>query len=82
MSDHTNWVYSVHFNPDDETVATTEDDNAVRLWDREGTLLQTFHNHSLSAGAKDIAFNPHHKMIAIAGIDKTIRFHNLTGSLK
>ena len=42
LTGHTDWVYSVVFSPDGNTIASGSRDTTVRLWDaRTGTLIHT-----------------------------------------
>ncbi|NES01554.1 MAG: WD40 repeat domain-containing protein, partial [Okeania sp. SIO2F4] len=45
LHDHEDWVNGLAFSPDGETIATASGDYTVKLWNRQGKLLQTLIGH-------------------------------------
>ena len=72
LTGHTDWVYSVVFSPDGNTIASGSRDSTVRLWDaRTGTLIHTLTGHK--SVVFSVAFSPDGNTLASGGGDDTVR---------
>ncbi len=71
---HGSFVLDVSVSPDGNTVASASADKTVKLWSKDGKLLNSF-NHSDSVTS--VSFSPDGKMIATACADRKIRIWRL-----
>jgi WD40 repeat protein len=73
---HRNRVTSVSFSPDGKTLASSSDDNTIKIWDiatgKEIRTLDGLHN-----GVNSIGFSPDGKTLA-SGNDNTIKIWDIT----
>ena len=76
---HTAPVRSVQFSPDGQTLVSGGWDSTIRLWKRDGTLLNTLKGHR--SGIYEVVFSPNGQQIASASTDGTIRLWKRGGDL-
>jgi WD40 repeat protein len=73
---HTNWVFSVAFSPNGDTVVSGSHDQSVKLWNvKTGKCLSTFtgHEHLVSS----VAFSFDGEIIASGSQDQSIRLWDI-----
>ncbi|MDY6806642.1 MAG: ribosome assembly protein 4 [Cyanobacteriota bacterium] len=79
LAGHEGWVWGVSFSPDGELIASASSDNTVKLWSREGKLLQTLSGHE--AEVLGVSFSPDGESIASASSDNTVKLWSREGKL-
>ncbi len=76
---HSAEVTAVDFSPDGKLIASASQDNTVKIWKRDGTLLTTLKGHSHEV--KGVAFSPDGKLLASVSVDRTIKIWKRDGTL-
>ncbi len=71
LSGHTDPIFGVDISPNGQLIATAGADRTVKLWQSDGTLLNTLAKHQ--AAVWDVAFSPDGQLIASASRDKTVK---------
>ncbi|MEA5619427.1 TonB family protein [Cronbergia sp. UHCC 0137] len=81
LTGHSDWVSSVAYSPDSQTLASGSGDNTIKLWNvKTGNLLQTLTGHSKLVYS--VAYSPDGQTLASGSKDKTIKLWNVkTGNL-
>jgi WD40 repeat protein len=76
---HNGPVNDVSFSPNGETFATAGEDNIVKLWDKEGELLETLKGHTRPV--KSLSFSPKdNETLVSVGDDNTVRIWKLNNT--
>ncbi|MDJ0903971.1 MAG: hypothetical protein QNJ55_34810 [Xenococcus sp. MO_188.B8] len=76
---HSLGVWGVSFSPDGQILASASQDCTVKLWTRDGTLLNTLKDHS--DRVLSVSFSPNGQILASASEDRTIKIWSIKGIL-
>ncbi|MDJ0554974.1 MAG: TIR domain-containing protein, partial [Microcoleaceae cyanobacterium MO_207.B10] len=79
LEGHGNRVNSVAFSLKRDLIASASQDNTVKLWKPDGTLVQTLSGHE--DYVLGVAFSPKGDLIASASQDKTVKLWKPDGTL-
>ncbi|BAY33155.1 WD-40 repeat-containing protein [Nostoc carneum NIES-2107] len=71
LEGHEDIVWGVTFSPDGQLLASGSTDQTVKIWRRDGTLLQTLRGHSNAVTS--LSFSPDGQTLASASLDKTVK---------
>ena len=75
---HQNSILGVAISPDDQLIATASMDKTVKIWQRDGKLLQTL-NHPTSVTR--VAFSPDSQVIVSGTSDGSVKIWGVDGTL-
>jgi WD40 repeat protein len=81
LEGHSDFVNSVAYSPNGQTLASGSDDKTIKLWNvKTGNLLQTLEGHSDLV--RSVAYSPNGQTLASGSRDSTIKLWNVnTGNL-
>ncbi|MDJ0556791.1 MAG: CHAT domain-containing protein, partial [Microcoleaceae cyanobacterium MO_207.B10] len=79
LQGHNFYVEAVAFSPDGELIISGSWDGTIKLWKKDGTLVETLSGHNNDV--LDVAFSPDGKLIALGSGDKTIKVWKKDGTL-
>ena len=78
LSGHKGWVLAVDATPDGQLIATGSNDRTVKLWQLDGTLVQTL-PHTATVHA--LSFSPDSQRLVTSSLDGNIYLWNRQGKL-
>jgi WD40 repeat protein len=80
FSGHKDIVMKVDFSPDDKQIVSASGDNTIKLWRKNGQLIDTLTGHQ--DAVLDVTYNrPNGSLIASASKDGTVKLWNNQGRL-
>jgi WD40 repeat protein len=72
LTGHTDWVRSVAYSPDGQTIASGSDDNTIKLWRvSDGTEILTLTRHTYAVFS--VAYSPDGQTLAFGSSNNTIK---------
>ncbi|MEM8642401.1 MAG: CHAT domain-containing protein [Cyanobacteria bacterium P01_G01_bin.54] len=79
LEGHERTVIDVAYSPNGNTLVSVGDDRTVRLWQADGTLLQTMADHSDLV--RSVSWHPNGQRFVTASYDQTLRLWRQDGQL-
>jgi energy-coupling factor transporter ATP-binding protein EcfA2 len=78
LEGHSDQIENISISPDGNVIASASRNFTLKLWNRQGKLIQTINNHNPTT---KIVFSPDSKIFASIDTDHSIRIWNLQGKL-
>ncbi|OLT58268.1 nSTAND1 domain-containing NTPase [Moorena bouillonii] len=79
LDGHQGSVLSVSVSPDNQLIASASSDQTIKLWSRDGKLLNNLEGHDDTVWC--VSFSPDNQIIASASKDKTVKLWGRDGRL-
>ncbi|NEQ81325.1 MAG: sugar-binding protein [Moorea sp. SIO2I5] len=79
LEGHQGSVLSVSVSPDHQLIASASSDQTIKLWSRDGQLLNSLEGHQDTVWC--VSFSPDNQIIASASKDKTVKLWGRDGRL-
>ncbi len=76
---HSDYVLSVAFSPDGQTIATSSRDKTIKFWSPDGRLVNTLIGHTERVNS--VYFSPDGKFVVSGSDDQTVRLWGRNGDL-
>ena len=80
LKKNSGWIIQVQLSPDNKKIASVSKDKTVKLWSREGKLLNTLKSDNYEINS--ISFSPDGKTIASGSHDGTVTLWDISTSRK
>lgn len=71
LEGHSGWVGSLSFSHDGKIIASANGDNTIKLWKRDGSIIDTLVGHE--KGVKSVSFHPREQILVSSSLDGTVR---------
>jgi WD40 repeat protein len=79
LEGHDRSILAVSFSPDGQLLVSGSDDKTVKLWHRDGRLIETLTNHQ--ERVRSVSFSPDEQRFASASYDGTVKVWRRDGTL-
>ncbi|NEQ82947.1 MAG: hypothetical protein F6K26_22745 [Moorea sp. SIO2I5] len=79
LEGHQGSVLSVSVSPDNQLIASASSDQTIKLWSRDGELIEDLTEHQETVWC--VSFSPDNHIIASASKDKTVKLWRHDGTL-